>query len=462
MSTTGNDLRVRFAPSPTGALHIGGARTALYNWLAARNSGGTFLLRIEDTDRERSTQENVDQILEALEWLGLDFDEGPFFQHDYESQHRAAVERLLADGTAYHDSATADEVRAWKDEHGADRGYRGTPSEAGEGAVRLRVEDDGEEVVHDLIRGEIRFPNRNLDDFVIARADGSPLYNLAVAVDDHEMGVDLVIRGDDHISNTQKQVKVLEALGAGIPDYAHAPLIHGADGRKLSKREGAASVQGLRDAGYLPEAVLNYLALLGWGPEDDETVLPLPELIERFDPKDIRKSSAVFDEKKLRWMNGRYMRAMDGDEYLAAVATYLGREPDERLALACSIAQEKAQTLDEVWPLVAFLFEPPVEDPRAWRKVMKGDAPAALGEAREALAGLGSFGVEDVEAALDPLPEKLGIGAGKVYQPIRVAITGTTVSPGIFESVSALGKDQTLERIDAALGRIASGEGLES
>lgn len=462
MSTTGNDLRVRFAPSPTGALHIGGARTALYNWLTARNAGGTFLLRIEDTDRERSTRENVDQILEALEWLGLDFDEGPLFQHDYESQHRAAVEKLLADGAAYRDSATSDEVRAWKDEHGADRGYRGTPSDSDQGAVRLRVDDDGDEVVHDLIRGEIRFPNRNLDDFVIARADGSPLYNLAVAVDDHEMGIDLVIRGDDHISNTQKQVKVLEALGGEIPDYAHAPLIHGADGRKLSKREGAASVQGLRDAGYLPEAVLNYLALLGWGPEDDETVLPLPELIERFDPKDIRKSSAVFDEKKLRWMNGRYMRSLEADEYLAAVATYLDREPDERLSLACAIAQEKAQTLAEVWPLVAFLFEPPVDDPKAWRKVMKGDAPKALAEAREALAGLEGFGAEDVEAALDPLPERLGISAGKVYQPIRVAITGTTVSPGIFESVAALGKARTLDRIDAALGRIGSGEAPES
>ena len=462
MSTTESDLRVRFAPSPTGALHIGGARTALYNWLAARHAGGAFLLRIEDTDRERSTRENVDQILDALEWLGLDFDEGPFFQHEYESQHRAAVERLLASGTAYHDASTAEEVRAWKDEHGSERGYRGTPSDSGEGAVRLRVEDEGEEVVHDLIRGEIRFPNRSLDDFVIARADGSPLYNLAVAVDDHEMEVDLVIRGDDHISNTQKQVKVLEALGAEIPDYAHAPLIHGADGRKLSKREGAASVQGLRDAGYLPEAVRNYLALLGWGPEDDETLLSTEALIERFDPEDIRKSSAVFDEKKLRWMNGRYMRAMDPPDYLSAVAGFTGRKPDDRLALACSIAQEKAQTLAEVWPLVAFLFEPPVDDPKAWRKVMKGEAPAALEAAREALAGLEGFEVERVESALDPLPERLGIGAGKVYQPIRVAITGTTVSPGIFESVSALGREETLARIDAALGRIASEQVAES
>ena len=459
MSTTESDLRVRFAPSPTGALHIGGARTALYNWLAAKNSGGTFLLRIEDTDRERSTRENVDQILEALEWLGLDFDEGPFFQHDYEPQHRAAVEKLLADGAAYHDSATSDEVRAWKDEHGADRGYRGTPSDTGEGAVRLRVKDDGDEVVHDLIRGEIRFPNRSLDDFVIARADGSPLYNLAVAVDDHEMGVDMVIRGDDHLSNTQKQVKVLEALGAGIPDYAHAPLIHGADGRKLSKREGAASVQGLRDAGYLAEAVLNYLALLGWGPEDDETVLPLPELIERFDPKDIRKSSAVFDEKKLRWMNGRYMRSMDADEYVTAVAGFLDREPDATLEIGCSIAQEKAQTLDEVWPLIAFLFEPPVDDPKAWKKVMKPGAGEVLEASREALEGLTEFGPAEVEAALEPLPDRLGLGAGKVYQPIRVAITGTTVSPGIFESVAALGREETLARIDAAIGRIASDQG---
>ena len=205
MSTTSSDLRVRFAPSPTGALHIGGARTALYNWLAARHSGGTFILRIEDTDRERSTQENVDQILEALEWLGLGCDEGPFFQHDFEEQHRAAVERLLADGVAYHDAATSDEVRAWKEEHGSARGYRGTPAESGEGAVRLRVEDEGEEVVDDLIRGEIRFPNRNLDDFVIARADGSPLYNLAVAVDDHEaeaFGASVVYReyaDPDHV-----------------------------------------------------------------------------------------------------------------------------------------------------------------------------------------------------------------------------------------------------------------------
>ena len=457
MSTTESDLRVRFAPSPTGALHIGGARTALYNWLTARHSGGTFILRIEDTDRERSTPENVAQIIDALEWLGLGWDEGPTSQTAQEESHREAVERLLESGAAYRDSASAEEVRAWKAEHGSNVGYRGTPQEDPEAAVRLRVPDDGETVIEDLVRGEVSFPNRSLDDFVIARADGSPLYNLAVAVDDHEMGVDLVLRGDDHLSNTPKQVLVFRALEWPVPRYAHVPLLHGPDGKKLSKRHGAASVQELREAGYLPEAVLNYIALLGWGPEDDETIMPLDELVERFRPEDVRRSSAIFDEKKLRWLNGRYMRAMDPADYLDTVGRYLDRSPDEQLALACSIAQEKAQTLGEVWPLVAFLFEPPVDDPKAWKKVMKGDAAKALEASREALEGLTDFGVSDVEAALEPIPERLGLGAGKVYQPIRVAITGTNVSPGIFESVSALGQEQTVERIERAIGRISSG-----
>lgn len=461
MSTTESDLRVRFAPSPTGALHIGGARTALYNWLTARHSAGTFILRIEDTDRERSTPENVAQIVDALEWLGLGWDEGPTSQAAQEEAHREAVERLLESGAAYRDSASAEEVRAWKAEHGSDVGYRGKPQEDPEAAVRLRVPDDGETVIEDLIRGEVSFPNRSLDDFVIARADGSPLYNLAVAVDDHEMDVDLVLRGDDHLSNTPKQVLVLRAMEWPVPRYAHVPLLHGPDGKKLSKRHGAASVQELREAGYLPEAVLNYIALLGWGPEDDETIMPLEDLVERFRPEDVRRSSAIFDEKKLRWLNGRYMRAMDPADYLDTVARYLDRAPDEQLALACSIAQEKAQTLGEVWPLVAFLFGPPAEDPKAWKKVMKGDAAKALEAASEALEGLTDFGVSDVEAALEPIPERLGLGAGKVYQPIRVAITGTNVSPGIFESVSALGREKTLERIGRAIGRISSVEEQE-
>jgi glutamyl-tRNA synthetase len=456
MSMSEKDLRVRFAPSPTGALHIGGARTALYNWLAARHSGGKLILRIEDTDLERSTEENVSQILEALEWLGLDFDEGPLSQVARAPEHSAALGRLLESGAAYRDSATADDVRAWKDRHGAGRGYRGTHDPGGGGAIRLRVPDEGDTVVKDMIRGEVRFPNSSQDDFVIARGDGSVLYNFAVAVDDADMGVTEVIRGDDHLSNTPKQLLVLEALGVDPPRYAHVPLLHGPDGKKLSKRHGAASVQELRDAGYLPAAVRNYVALLGWGPGDDETLLDTDELVSRFRPEDVGRSSAVFDEKKLRWMNGRYMREMDLDEYTGAVARFNGREPDQALRDACAIAQEKAQTMNEVWPLVRFLFEEPVDDEKAWRKTMKAHAPEALTASREALAGLEGFSAAEVEAALEPIPGSMELGAGKVYQPIRVAITGTTVSPGIFESVSALGRERTLARIDAALARLAA------
>jgi glutamyl-tRNA synthetase len=449
-------MRLRFAPSPTGALHIGGARTALYNWLAARHSAGSLVLRIEDTDRERSTPENVEQILDALSWLELDWDEGPISQAGRSERHRAALERLLESGAAYRDTATAEDVEAWKAEHGADRGYRGTASEESGAAVRIRVPDEGETVVEDTIRGPVSFPNRSHDDFVIARGDGSVLYNFAVAVDDAEMGITDVVRGDDHLSNTPKQLLVLAALGHQPPRYAHLPLLHGPDGRKLSKRHGAASVQELRDAGYLPAAVRNYLALLGWGADDDATLIPTEELVRRFRIEDVGRAAAIFDEKKLRWINGRYMREMPLDEYTAAVAGHLGREVDERLRVACEIVQEKAQTLEEVWPLIRFLFEAPVEDEKAWRKTMKDDAQALLEAAREALAAADGFGAAALEEALAPLPERLGVGAGKLYQPIRVAITGTTVSPGIFESLASLGREESLARIDAAIARLGA------
>lgn len=452
--STDTDLRVRFAPSPTGALHIGGARTALYNWLAARHSGGELVLRIEDTDLERSTGENVAQIIDALEWLELDWDEGPLSQAERAPEHALALKRLLESGAAYRDAATAEDVKAYKAEHGADRGYRGEPSADGSGAVRLRVPDEGDTVVQDLIRGEVRFPNMSYDDFVIARGDGSVLYNFAVAVDDADMGITEVIRGDDHLSNTPKQLMVLEALGVEPPRYAHVPLLHGPDGKKLSKRHGAASVQELREAGYLPAAIRNYVALLGWGPGDDETLLDTEELIKRFRPEDVGRSSAVFDEKKLRWMNGRYMRELDLETYTATVARFLGREVDPQFTEACRISQEKASTLDEVWPLVRFVYEEPVEDPKAWRKIMRNDAGVVLEAVREALAGTEEFSAEGVEAAIGPIPERLGLKPGKVYQPIRVAITGTTVSPGIFESLAVLGKDRSLARIDAALARM--------
>jgi glutamyl-tRNA synthetase len=456
INMTDESLRFRFAPSPTGALHIGGARTALYNWLAARHEGGELVLRIEDTDRERSTAENVEQILDALRWLELDWDEGPISQAERAARHEAALRRLLESGDAYRDAATAKDVEAWKAEHGAGRGYRGTPTEAPGAAVRLRVPDAGETVVEDLIRGPVSFPNASYDDFVIARGDGSVLYNFAVAVDDAEMGVTEVVRGDDHLSNTPKQLLVLAALGHAPPRYAHLPLLHGPDGKKLSKRHGAASVQELRESGYLPAAVRNYLALLGWGTDDDTTLMSTAELVRRFRVADVGRSAAIFDERKLRWLNGRFMREMPLEEYTAAVARHLGREPDERLRAACAIAQEKAQTLAEVWPLVRFLFEEPAPDPKAWSKVMKDDSGALLEAVVRALEPLEPFEPEAIEAALAPLLARFDVKPGRLYQPIRVAVTGGSVSPGIFESLAALGRQRSLERIEMALQRLSA------
>ncbi len=456
MNMTSDSSRLRFAPSPTGALHIGGARTALYNWLAARHEGGQLVLRIEDTDRERSTEENVEQILDAMRWLELDYDEGPVSQVARADRHEQALARLLDSGAAYRDAATAKDVEAWKAEHGAGRGYRGAPTDEPGAAVRLRVPDDGETVVEDLIHGPVAFPNASYDDFVIARADGSVLYNFAVAVDDAEMGITEVVRGDDHLSNTPKQLLVLEALGFEAPRYAHLPLLHGPDGKKLSKRHGAASVQELRDAGYLPAAVRNYLALLGWGTDDDSTVMSTEELVSRFRVADVGRAAAIFDEKKLRWLNGRYMRELPLDSYTAAVAGHLGREPDGDLRAACAIAQEKAQTLEEVWPLIRFLFEPPVDDGKAWKKVMKEGSGEMLAAVAEALTAVEPFAAQQIEAALAPLLERFDVKPGRLYQPIRVAITGTSVSPGIFESLEVLGRERSLERIRGAAERLGA------
>jgi glutamyl-tRNA synthetase len=414
-----------------------------------------MVLRIEDTDRERSTPENVEQILDALRWLELDWDDGPLSQHDRADRHRRALEELLESGAAYRDSATGEDVSAWKKEHG-NRGYRGEPSDDPDAAVRLHVPDEGDTVVVDEIRGEVRFPNDSTDDFVIARGDGSVLYNFAVAVDDADMGITHVIRGDDHLSNTPKQLLVMEALGVEPPRYAHLPLLHGPDGKKLSKRHGAASVQELRDSGYLPAAVRNYLALLGWGTQDDTTIMSTDELIERFDVADVGRASAIFDEQKLRWLNGRFMRELDLDAYTEVVARRLGREPDARLRAACEIAQEKAQTLEEVWPLIAFLFEEPEIDERAWKKVMKDGALPLLSEALEALRAADSFEPAALEAALGRILAEHEVKPGKLYQPIRVAITGTSVSPGIFESLAVLGRERSVERVNRAVQRLST------
>jgi glutamyl-tRNA synthetase len=418
-------MRVRFAPSPTGVLHIGGARTALYNWLLARESGGEFVLRIEDTDRERSTPENVDQILDALRWLGLDWDEGPISQWERRERHTEAVEQLLESGHAYED----------------------------EGAVRFRVPEEGEITFHDVVLGDVTTPYSGIQDFVVRRSDGSPLYNLAVAVDDRDMGVTHVVRGQDHVSNTPRQLMLLRALGEEPPVYAHIPLLHGPDGKKLSKRHGAASVQEVRDGGYLAEAVRNYIALLGWGYDESTEFMTTDELVERFSLERVSKNPAVFDEQKLRWMNGRYMRELPLDDLHRRLEQFYGRDdiPIEIVA----IAREKMQTLADFWGLAGPLIDAPSEyEDKAWREW--GRSPH-LRAVRDDLANASPWDVVVIEAVLRGLVDDLGVKPKEIFQPLRVALTGTTVSPGIFESAAALGRDETLSRVDRALHKAESG-----
>jgi glutamyl-tRNA synthetase len=446
-------MRVRFPPSPTGALHIGNARTALYNWLLARGQGGELVLRIEDTDRERNTPENVQTIFEALEWLGIDWDEGPTFQSERADRHADVVERLIEDGHAYRSTAGPDEVKAFKERHG-NRGFRG--EDEGRGAVRLRAPDEGATAVCDVIRGESAFENALLDDLVIARADGTPVYHLAVVVDDADAGITHVVRGADHYSNTPKQVLIQQAMGAPTPLYGHLPLLHGPDGKKLSKRHGATSVQDLRDQGYLREAVINYLALLGWGYDEETTFFSIEDLQRSFSLERVSKSPAVFDEQKLRWMNGRYLRELPVEDLTARLEALTGRSG---LRGAVAISQEKISTLAEFWPLAHFFFDGPADDAAARERVLGAPgARDALAAARAALEGVPEPWTEaSVESALQDVAERLGVKRKLVFQPLRVALAGTTVSPGIFETVALLGRDETLARVDHALNGRGTG-----
>jgi glutamyl-tRNA synthetase len=405
-------------------LHIGGARTALYNWLLARGSGGAFVLRVEDTDRERSTPENVELILEALRWLELDWDEGPVSQWERLEQHQAAVRQMLDSGHAYED----------------------------EGAVRFRVPDEGEITFQDAVLGDVTNPYAAIKDFVIQRSDGSPLYNLAVAVDDRDMGITHVVRGQDHVSNTPRQLMLLRALGAEPPVYAHIPLLHGPDGKKLSKRHGAASVQAVRDEGYLPEAVRNYIALLGWGYDESTTFMTTAELVERFALERVSKNPAVFDEQKLRWMNGRYMRELSLDDLHARLRAFYNRDVPREIVAIC---REKMQTLADFWPLAGPLIEQPADfQDKAWQQWgASADWPALL----DVIASVPEpFEVEDIEATLRRLVDDRGVKPKEIFQPIRVALTGTTVSPGIFESLWALGREESLSRVEKALRKAES------
>jgi glutamyl-tRNA synthetase len=440
-------MRVRFPPSPTGALHIGNARTALYNWLLARGSGGQLVLRIEDTDRERSTPENVQLIFDSLKWLGIDWDEGPIYQTDNAPRHAEVVEQLLASGRAYRSTAGPEEVKAFKAAND-NRGFRG--EDEGEGAVRLRMPDEGVTTVRDIIRGESAFENVLQDDLVIARADGTPVYHLAVVVDDHDAGITHVVRGADHYSTTPTHIHVYEALGAAPPTYAPLPLLHGPDGKKLSKRHGAASVQDLRKTGYLREAVINYLALLGWGYDETTTFFTVEELQRLFSLERVSKNPAVFDEQKLRWINGRYVRELPLDDLTARLEDFTGRAG---LHDAVAITQEKISTLDEFWPLSRSFFDGPVDDPQARERVLgPREAREALADARKALEDVPEpWTAARIEEALRGVVDRTGRKAKQIFQPLRVALTGTTVSPGIFETVALLGREETLARVGNAL-----------
>jgi glutamyl-tRNA synthetase len=465
---------VRFAPSPTGYLHVGGARTALFNWLFARHHGGRFILRIEDTDRERSSAAMVQAILDGMEWLGLDWDEGPIHQADGLSRHRRDALRLLQEGRAYRCFCTPDEVEAKRryDRHclaavspegGESRAAAGEPF-----TVRFRV-PEGETAWEDAVHGETRFANADIEDFIILRTDGTPIYNLAVVSDDHEMDITHVIRGDDHLSNTPKQILLYEALGWGLPTFTHVPMILGGDGKRLSKRHGATAVDEYRKAGILPEAMVNFLALLGWSPGDDTEVMEPEEIVRRFSLDRINRKSAIFDAEKLEWLNGQHLSRMAPealeplvtDRLVAAgLATpgALVHRRDWYLKLI-ALLRDRARTVDDLArrarPYLADAIEYEDQAVRKHWDKQPEEVVERLRRLRDVYAELDAWEEQPLEDALRDLAEAMGIGAGKLIHPLRVSLTGAAVSPGIFDVLVVMGRDRSLDRIDAAILRVA-------
>jgi glutamyl-tRNA synthetase len=409
------------APSPTGALHLGGVRTALFNWLFARNRGGEFLVRIENTDTSREVQGAVEHALESLRWLGLDWDRPPSFQLDRLEDCRKVAEQLVVDGTAYED----------------------------EGAIRFRMPDSGETSWVDVVRGEISFPNESLEDLVLVRADGRPTYNFASPLEDVWDGITHVIRGEDHVSNTPKQINIIRAVGAELPVYAHLPNVMGPDGKKLSKRHGATGVDELRAQGYFAPALMNFLALLGWAPDGETTIMSREELIERFSLERVSPSPAQFDYDKLDWLNGVYLRALPPDEYAAELVRYLreqGYDWDEsRIRAAAPLVQEKIAKLGEFPAFAGFLFHDVEVDPAGF----DGRDLEVVSGAREVLSELEPFDAVAIETSLRSLLERLGLKPRQGFQPIRIAVTGSKISPGLFESIELLGREETLARLSA-------------
>ena len=457
----------RFAPSPTGLLHVGGVRTALFSWLYARRMQGKFILRVEDTDRERSTEEAVRVILEGMEWLGLKADEGPYFQTQRFDRYREVIAGMLKAGTAYHCYCTRQELDALREAQIARKEkprYTGICREHREPragvapVVRFKNPQEGAVVVEDLVHGAVSFQNAELDDLIIARSDGTPTYNFCVVVDDMDMGITHVIRGDDHLNNTPRQMNMLKALGATPPIYAHVPMILGPDGAKLSKRHGAVSVLQYAEEGYLPDALLNYLVRLGWSHGDQE-VFTREEMVAAFDIHDVNKAASAFNPEKLLWLNQQHMvRAAPAVlvPYLRAQLRRLGLDStDQPLLEGVIVAQrERAKTMKEMAHNSRFFFTDQLEiDPKAAAKHLTGDAPRLLAQVRARLAALGSWDAVGIHAVLNDLSTQLGAGLGKIAQPLRVAVTGTSVSPPIDATLALLGRQRSLARIDAALAR---------
>src|SRR6266480_4617019 len=475
--------RLRFAPSPTGYLHVGGARTALFNWLYAKKYGGEFLLRIEDTDKARSTDESTRAIFDGMQWLGLDWDDGVVYQGANLARHQADARKLLEVGAAYRCFCTPAELEARRREAEArkeafkyDRRCDRLPREEIERRVaagmpyviRFRV-PEGTTEWDDMVHERIAFPNKDIEDFVILRSDATPIYNLAVVSDDIAMGITIVMRGDDHISNTPKQILLYRALNAQLPVFAHLPMIHGLDGKKLSKRHGATAVGDYQHYGLVPGAMLNFLALLGWSPGGDREIMTVPEMVELFSVDGLQKKAAIFDPKKLEWMNGQHLSMIPIEELEprvtpAIVTARLATEEElverrEWYLRLLDLLRVRSRTIDDIVRQAGPYFLEDIEyDPAAVEKNWKdrAEASALLRVTREALAAVSEWKPEALEASLRSLAESRGITAGKVFQPLRVALTGLTVSPGIFEMLVQMGRELSIKRIDQALAVLAA------
>ncbi len=464
------DIRVRFAPSNTGHLHIGGARTALFNWFFAKNHEGTAILRIEDTDRQRSTEEYFDAILETFDWLGLEWDEGPYRQSQRMTLYKEAAKKLLSCGAAYRCTCTPDEVNAMRERaraEGKTPKYDGTCRDRYDEdpnspfCLRLRVPDLEETTVADLLAGDVVFDNSQLDDMVIVRTDGTPTYNFCVAIDDIDMKISHVIRGNDHLSNTPRQVLVYQALNETIPKFAHISMILGPDKKRLSKRHGADSVLEYKDRGYLPEALINYLVRLGWSHGDQE-IFSKEEIIANFSLENLNKSAAIFNPEKLLWLNQEYIKSADSDFLVESLDTGLqerGLSPDllthqTRKGIVDEL-RTRSRTLTDITEGALFFFENEVElDEKAASKFLNPENSGLIMKIRDELTKIETFSTENVKSAFHHVMEEEVVKLGKLAQPVRVAITGGTISPGIFETLSLLGKERTIHRLNAALAKI--------